>query len=108
VRFLIDAQLPPKLVQWFDAKGHEAEHVFYLGNLASDDRLIWSAAIEANATIVTKDKDFVRYRRQSEGPQVLFIGLPNKSTAELCEHLEQNWQSLSLRLNAGQAIIQLR
>jgi predicted nuclease of predicted toxin-antitoxin system len=108
VKFLIDAQLPPKLVQWFAAKGHEAEHVFYLENLTSDDRLIWSVEIEANATIVTKDKDFVRYRRQSGGPQVLFIGLPNKSTSELCEYLEDNWQSLSLRLNAGQAIVELR
>jgi predicted nuclease of predicted toxin-antitoxin system len=31
MRFLIDAQLPPALVPWLAAKGHQARHVIDCG-----------------------------------------------------------------------------
>jgi predicted nuclease of predicted toxin-antitoxin system len=108
VNFLIDAQLSPNLVLWLRAKGHQAEHVYNLDRLTSDDRLIWKHALDKACVIVTKDKDFVRFSRQSSGPQILFISLRNASNTQLLSSLELNWQSIFARLSENQAVVELR
>lgn len=37
MRFLIDAQLPPALCGWFEARGHEAVHVSAIGMVGASD-----------------------------------------------------------------------
>jgi predicted nuclease of predicted toxin-antitoxin system len=108
VRFLIDAQLSPNLVLWFKALGHDAVHVFDLGRVASDDRLIWQIASTTEAIIVTKDKDFVRYRMQAQGPQVLYIQLPYCSTKEVLNRLESSWPDVLSELESQCSIVEIK
>ncbi len=80
IRFLIDAQLPPGLVQWLAALGYTAEHVNRIGLGAAGDAAIWRHAAQAGATLVTKDDDFVALaERDSDGPQVVWIRIGNIS-----------------------------
>ena len=58
MRFLLDAQLPPALVGWLTACGHEAEHVGDRKMQTSSDAAIWDYALATSAVIVTKDEDF--------------------------------------------------
>jgi predicted nuclease of predicted toxin-antitoxin system len=37
MNFLVDAQLPPGLCRWLEARGHEAIHVFEAGLAAASD-----------------------------------------------------------------------
>ncbi len=37
MKFLVDAQLPPALVQWLSGEGHEATHVEDEGLLDAED-----------------------------------------------------------------------
>lgn len=58
MRFVVDAQLPPALARWLEAKGHAADHVMDLRLMDADDAEVWEHALSASAAIVTKDADF--------------------------------------------------
>ena len=82
VRFLVDAQLPPALAHWLEAKGHEASHVYDLGLLEARDREIWEHAGSAAAAIVTKDEDLVTLLSVSRtGPAAVWVRLGNTTIA---------------------------
>ena len=107
MKFLVDAQLPPLLANWLVKQGHEATHVFDVKQLCENDRLIWAVAQSTGAVIVTKDRDFVRFREQADGPQILYLGVPNLSNTKLIATIEINLQKTVFRLKAGQAIVVL-
>jgi predicted nuclease of predicted toxin-antitoxin system len=44
VRFLVDAQLPPALVDWLQKKGYQAQHVFDAGLSRAEDGAVWDHA----------------------------------------------------------------
>jgi predicted nuclease of predicted toxin-antitoxin system len=52
VKFLVDAQLPPALAEWFRARGHEAAAVREVGLREADDQSIWFRAQTDGAIIV--------------------------------------------------------
>ena len=58
MRFLIDAQLPPRLARRLAQLGHDVTHVADLGLTSATDQQIWNAAVERAAILVTKDQDF--------------------------------------------------
>jgi predicted nuclease of predicted toxin-antitoxin system len=107
VRFLIDAQLPPRVATWLEARGHDAIHVFDLDKLTSDDSLIWQVAASTSAVIVTKDKDFVRFRQQSAGPQILHIQIANCSNSQLIDAFSAKWDDILLELEACEPVVVL-
>jgi predicted nuclease of predicted toxin-antitoxin system len=81
MRFLVDAQLPPALARWLADSGHEAEHVGDLGLLEASDRIIWSQAVKTQATLITKDQDFVALlSTHSNGNAVIWIRLGNRTS----------------------------
>jgi len=59
MNFLIDANLPRRLVQFFHERGHQATHTIELpdGNAAGDTALL-DYSDEHNCVITTKDSDF--------------------------------------------------
>jgi predicted nuclease of predicted toxin-antitoxin system len=60
MRFLIDAQLPPSLVEWLAKEfSVEATAVRDLGLREARDREIFDLARQENAVVLTKDSDFV-------------------------------------------------
>lgn len=62
MRFLVDAQLPPRLAARLTELGHEATHVFEIGLVTATDGTIWDQAIIRKAALITKDRDFVILR----------------------------------------------
>lgn len=85
MKFLIDAQLPRRLVYRFQEAGHEAIHTLDLplGN-KSPDRVINEISEREKRIVVTKDADFVNsftlYRRPYK---LLLISTGNIKNAEL-------------------------
>jgi predicted nuclease of predicted toxin-antitoxin system len=83
LRFLIDAQLPPRLARMLRRAGHQADHVFDLGLLSKPDVQIWSHAERSGAIILTKDSDFSALRlRAASGPAVVWLRLGNVTNAK--------------------------
>jgi predicted nuclease of predicted toxin-antitoxin system len=74
VKFLVDAQLPPRLVRALAAAGHDAVHTVDLpeGN-RSKDRAVAEAADAENRVLVTKDGDFRDDHRLRGSPRRLLI-----------------------------------
>jgi predicted nuclease of predicted toxin-antitoxin system len=60
VKFLIDANLPPRLCAWLKSRRHDSDHLFDLNLLTATDTEIWGRATAQNLIIVSKDVDFLR------------------------------------------------
>jgi predicted nuclease of predicted toxin-antitoxin system len=86
MRFLVDAQLPPALVGWLAAGGHEAEHVGDRKMQTASDAAIWDYALATSAVIVTKDEDFAQRKvLTAAGPAVVSAALTR--TRQTCAML---------------------
>jgi predicted nuclease of predicted toxin-antitoxin system len=74
VKFLVDAQLPPRLADALVAAGHDAVHTLDLpaGN-RSTDRTVSEAADADDRVLVTKDGDFRDRHRLRRSPRRLLI-----------------------------------
>lgn len=108
MKFLIDAQLPPSLEAWFQAKGHEAKHVISLSGLNASDAEIWDQAISGGYVIVTKDRDFVEWAR-SRAPKarILWIRFGNMRRDVLQARLDTVWPSLREALASDVTVIEV-
>ena len=92
MRFLVDAQLPRRLVLQLNAAGHEAVHTLDLpeGNRTSD-RTICRHADTRGAAVITKDSDFVISRTLHSSPhRLLVIATGNISNAVLIRIIAAN------------------
>jgi predicted nuclease of predicted toxin-antitoxin system len=81
----IDAHLAPALAPWLHASfGIEAVPLRSLGLRDAEDRVIFAAARNAGAVLMTKDADFVSLLVQlGPPPQVLWLTCGNTSNAKL-------------------------
>lgn len=79
MKWLIDAQLPPRLCGWFKKKGETCLHTIDIsGGLNLSDDVLWNYAKENDFIIVSKDTDFFeRTLLYGSPPQVLFVQLGN-------------------------------
>jgi len=85
MKFLIDAQLPRKIVGWLSSVGCDAIHTgdLPLQNRTSDDVLVSRADAEQRA-LVTKDGDFVdSHLLLGQPARLLLIATGNISNQEL-------------------------
>lgn len=105
MKFLIDAQLPPKLVDWLAARGHEAMHVLDLPDgLRMADSEVWRRAASEGSVIVSKDRDFLDLASVRGAPPIIFwVGIGNASTARLLELLSEAWPTVLSELAAPDA-----
>ena len=91
MKLWIDAQLSPHLASWItDTFGIDALAVGDIGLRDAEDREIYLAAREAQAIVVTKDRDFLFLLDQyGPPPQVLWVVCGNASNAYLRGLLER-------------------
>jgi predicted nuclease of predicted toxin-antitoxin system len=109
VKFLVDAQLPPKLARWIDSRSHQATHVFEIGLEAANDGPIWEHARKQKAVIISKDEDFVDNWLLSDKPvPLIWIRKGNCSNQALLTWLEPLWSDTLSRLEQGEQFIELR
>jgi predicted nuclease of predicted toxin-antitoxin system len=109
VRFLVDAQLPPALVRFLEAAGHDAVHVADVGLLRADDRAIWKHASVTSAALITKDEDFVTMRALNAegGPSVVWVRIGNSSKRELIARFSVMFAEIVDALRRGETVIQV-
>jgi predicted nuclease of predicted toxin-antitoxin system len=85
VNFLVDAQLPRKMVAWLTAAGCDAIHTLDLPdqNRTTDEQLI-QAADREQRVVVTKDADFVdSHLLHSRPAKLLLVSTGNISNRDL-------------------------
>ena len=85
MNFLIDANLPRRLVRIFQERGHDAVHTLDLpeGNATTDAALL-DYADENNCAVTTKDSDFsTSFWLQDRPGKLLLISTGNIRNAEL-------------------------
>lgn len=108
MRFLIDEQLPPRLVDWLRSQGHEADHVRALIAPQASDKRIVKLAAETGAVIVTKDADFHDLLNRSEsGEQMIWIRIGNAVNRVLIGRLEVEWPRIERELTEGSRLVEL-
>ncbi len=77
-RFLIDENLPARLIEYLRADGFEAEHAYDVGLRTRPDTDVFAYARTAGATLITQDHDLERDTGQfpTPHPGVILIELP--------------------------------
>ncbi len=109
MRFLVDAQLPPALVQLLREHDHEAEHVTDIGPADMSDRDIWRYALEHDAVIVTKDEDFAdMVATGRESPAVVWVRVGNTRRAVLLAWFDPLIEQIVDMVGSGDRLIELR
>lgn len=103
MKFLIDAQLPPRAVGWLAAAGHDAVHTLDLprGNRAADVD-VTAVADRDGRVVVTKDADFVdSHLLQGRPAKLLLISAGNLTNPQLQALLVAAIPTLVRGLQAG-------
>jgi predicted nuclease of predicted toxin-antitoxin system len=106
----IDAQLSPYLAPWISSGYYdvEARAVRDLGLREAGDREIFLAAREADAIVLTKDRDFVTLLELlGPPPQVLWITIGNTSNAHLREVLSKSLSPAFALLRKGEPLVEI-
>jgi predicted nuclease of predicted toxin-antitoxin system len=108
MRFIVDAQLPPALARWIEAKGHAAEHVGDIGMQSASDSTIWTYALANIAVIVSKDEDFAQRRTMAEtGPAIVWLRLPNTRRHALIVWFDGILPDVVAALERGETLIEV-
>ncbi len=107
MRFLIDAQLPPGLCRWLEARGHQAAHVHNIGLGAASDIEIVRRAETDGAVLISKDEDFLALRL-SQRFVLVWLRCGNVTNRALASWLDQRWASVEEMLSSGELLIEIR
>jgi len=106
MNFLIDANLPRRLVGIFHERGHEAVHTLDLPESnASADSALLDYSDQNNCVITTKDSDFsTSYWLQNRPNKLLLISTGNIRNTELEALLIGNFDQLISALTENRFI----
>ncbi len=106
--YWIDANLPPKTVEWlresFDVK---AEHVFFMNLLTAEDSEIFKNAQNSKDSIIiiTKDEDFIELvLKKKSPPKIIWITVGNLSNKQLKKLLIDNFKAAVIHLQSSQEL----
>ena len=106
MKFLVDANLPPRLCHWLRARGHEAEHLTEMNLLTVTDTQLWDRGKNQQVIIFSKDVDFYdRAALFGAPPQVLHVAVGNCSNARLFHILNSEWADIEAALSSGSKLI---
>ena len=109
MKFLIDQNLPVRLVDVIAAFDHDVEHVKLMGLATAGDNEIWGLAASREMVVVSKDKDFLTLaRRSGEGQQLVHLNQGNCSNDALYDIIRHNWTIIVSRLMQGETIVEVR
>jgi predicted nuclease of predicted toxin-antitoxin system len=107
MKFLIDAQLPPGLCRWFEAKGFTAVHVADVRLGAASDLAIASYAEVEGLILVSKDDDFLTLRLPNRFA-LLWLRCGNTTNHALSLWMDERWEKVELLLKSGERLVELR
>jgi predicted nuclease of predicted toxin-antitoxin system len=109
VTFWIDAQLSPAPAPWLTQRfGVSAFSVKFSGFRDATDYIIFAAARDARAVVISKDSDFVTLlERYGPPPQVLWITAGNTSNTRMKTLFEATFSSAQELLRAGETLVEI-
>lgn len=105
----LDAQLPPQLAGWIKMEfAIEAVAIRDLGLRDASDKMIFTAARDANAILMSKDSDFIEMvMRLGSPPKLLSLNCGNMSNAALQALLQSKLRSAIAMLERGDLIVEI-
>ena len=105
----LDAHISPKLVPWIhDTFGMDVLHVRDLGLRAAEDPDIFYKAREADAIVITKDRDFVELLgRLGPPPKIIWITCGNTSNARLRTIFSKTLYGTLELVNQGESLVEI-
>ncbi len=109
MKFIIDAQLPPRIAIWLNEYGHDTIHTddLPLGNKTSDTTIA-ERSVSENRIVITKDTDFMKMHMIKEIPKlILFITTGNLRNSQLILLFEQNMDRIVAFFASGNSIVEL-
>jgi len=110
MKLWIDAQLSPTLAKWITEKFStlEAIAVRDLGLRDAEDQVIFFSARKADATVMTKDSDFLELqKRLGAPPKIIWVTCGNTSKARLIEILSVNLPKAIELLENGEVLVEI-
>ena len=107
MRFLIDAQLPPALCDWFKERGFEAEHVSRRLGGQTPDADIAACAVAEGFVLITKDDDFA-LRHPPKDYQLVWLRCGNITNRAVRAWLLDRWALLLVKLHSGEQLTEVR
>ena len=105
----VDAQLSPHLAPWItEILGVEAYSARWLGYHDASDEEIFSAAREADAVVLTKDRDFPDLlERHGPPPRVIWVTMGNTTNTRMREVLQRLLPAALQLLSQGEPLVEL-
>lgn len=106
MKFIVDAQLPPSLVEVFYSKGLDAIHTITLteGNLSTDHN-INDISIKEDRILITKDSDFYHSFIIHKRPyKLLIVRVGNMKKNDLKELFQKNIDSILKAFKRGKLV----
>ena len=105
MKFLVDAQLPRRFVDWLTVAGHDALHALDLPlkNHTPDQELIARAVLDGRV-VISKDDDFVQSFLITGEPSLLLISTGNISNADLEKVVCTNFASIEAAFTCSRFI----
>ena len=109
MKIWVDAQLSPHLAPWLNERFEiEAYSVRWLGYRDASDEAIFAAAREADAAVMTKDRDFLNLLDiHGPPPKVIWITMGNTSNAHMRRVLDTVFAQALVSLREGEAIVEI-
>ena len=110
MKLWIDAQLSPHLAKWITENFATIEAVAMrdLGLRDAEDQVIFFTARTVDATVMTKDSDFLEMQRRfGAPPKIIWVTCGNTSNARLREILSANLQKAVELLEGGEILVEI-
>jgi len=109
MKIWVDAQLSPHLAPWLNERFEvEAYSVRWLGYRDASDEDIFAAAREADAVVMTKDRDFLNLLDiHGPPPRVVWITMGNTSNAHMRAVLDKVFAQALVSLREGESIVEI-
>ena len=96
------------MAEWLRSRRHDAVHVRDRGLSEAPDLQIWATVCQERRVLVTKDIDFRRLQSDGGAAQVVWVRIGNCRNDQLLRRLERSWPRVMKRLEAGEALVEIR
>lgn len=88
MKFLVDANLSPRVARTLTGRGFESTHVADIGLLTASDEAIFERAAQDNSVIITADSDFAALLALGHGAKPSVVQLRHLSERSVDEHID--------------------
>lgn len=108
MKFLLDENVSPLLVDLLTAGGHDATHVRDLGRSGATDETLFALAAAQKLVIISADTDFgdLLARTNAAGPSVILLRRQSsRRAAQIAALLLANLDTVSDDLDAGAIVV---